>query len=354
MTKASDMRARSLFLPKDLSSGTRTGKRERSKSKLAQQPIGLSPNCNATKDIASRQTISVPRDDKVLGSGYEIWQPARIGGLVYHLYLMEIAQTDLLSPEEEAVLANQIRRGDKEARERMIKANLRLVVKIAHEYEHYGLPLLDLINEGNIGLMKAVERFDPQKGAKLSTYASLWIRQSIRRALSYQSKTVRLPVQVFERIAKMRRIIDHYQEDIGREPTEEELAEELGTTVCWLRKMRRIVIRSISLEAPLKEDQGSRSYAESVADEKMLTAYEKCEQQTIGQLLRELINQLNTREATILRYRFGLEDGNPRTLKEIGRQFGLSRERIRQLQNIALKKLRKLLEERKLIELHPV
>src|SRR5262245_51361957 len=173
------------------------------------------------------------------------------GNTAFHLYLREVGQSKLLTPKEEIALAKRIQKGDSKAREEMIKSNLRLVVKIARDYEDYGLPLLDLINEGNMGLMKAVERFDPRKGAKLSTYASWWIKQSIRRALANQSKTIRLPVHVVDKLFHMRRAAVKLQEELGREATDEELAEELGTTAFRVARLRSAAIRPASLDAPI-------------------------------------------------------------------------------------------------------
>src|ERR1700761_8530735 len=167
------------------------------------------------------------------------------------IYLREIGKTDLLTPEQEVELADRIKRGDPEARAHMIKANLRLVVKIAQDYANYGLPLLDLISEGNIGLMKAVERFDPNKGGKLSTYAAWWIKQSIKRALANQSKTIRLPVHLVDKIARMRRVGMQLAEEFGREPTDEELGEELGISAGRVNQMRTAAIRPTSLDAPI-------------------------------------------------------------------------------------------------------
>src|SRR5437667_4503582 len=171
------------------------------------------------------------------------------GNTAFHLYLREVGQSKLLTPKEEIALAKRIHKGDAKAREEMIKSNLRLVVKIARDYEDYGLPLLDLINEGNMGLMKAVERFDPRKGAKLSTYASWWIKQSIRRALANQSKTIRLPVHVVDKLFHMRRAAMKLQAELGREATDEELAEELGTTPFRVARLRTAAIRPASLDA---------------------------------------------------------------------------------------------------------
>lgn len=265
------------------------------------------------------------------------------GDTAFKLYLREIGQVKLLSPQEEIELAALIKAGDKKAREQMIKANLRLVVKIAHDYEGFGLPLLDLISEGNIGLMKAVERFDPSKGGKLSTYGSWWIKQSIKRALANQSKTIRLPVHLVDKISKMRRVSMKLQEVFGREPTDEELAEEMGMSTSRVAQMRTAAIRPASLDAPIGDDD-SNSYSEVIADENADTPYEQLEDQTVTRMLQEMVTTLDDREATILRYRFGLDGGSEKTLEEVGEKFGVTRERVRQIQNIALNKLRRMIE----------
>ena len=266
------------------------------------------------------------------------------GDTAIKLYLREIGQVKLLTPEEEIELAARIKRGDKKAREQMIKANLRLVVKIAHDYEGFGLPLLDLISEGNIGLMKAVERFDPAKGGKLSTYGSWWIKQSIKRALANQSKTIRLPVHLVDKISKMRRTAMRLQEEFGREPTDEELAEELGISAARVGQMRTAAIRPASLDAPIGDDD-SNNFSEVVQDENADTPYEQLEDKTVTRMLQEMVKTLDPREATILRYRFGLDGGSEKTLEEVGQKFGVTRERVRQIQNIALNKLRKMIEK---------
>jgi RNA polymerase primary sigma factor len=260
------------------------------------------------------------------------------------LYLREIGQVKLLTPQEEIELAARIKKGDKKAREQMIKANLRLVVKIAHDYDGLGLPLLDLISEGNIGLMKAVERFDPAKGGKLSTYGAWWIKQSIKRALANQSKTIRLPVHLVDKISKMRRTSLRLQELLGREPTDEELGEELAMTPSRVAQLRTAAIRPASLDAPIGDDE-SNNFAEIVQDENAQTPYEQLEDKTITKMLQEMVKTLDVREATILRYRFGLDGGNEKTLEEVGAKFGVTRERVRQIQNIALRKLRKMIEK---------
>jgi RNA polymerase primary sigma factor len=266
------------------------------------------------------------------------------GDTAIKLYLREIGQVKLLTPQEEIDLAARIKRGDKKAREQMIKANLRLVVKIARDYEGIGLPLLDLISEGNIGLMKAVERFDPAKGGKLSTYGSWWIKQSIKRALANQSKTIRLPVHLVDKISKMRRTAMRLQEELGREPTDEELGEELGITASRVAQMRMAAIRPASLDAPIG-DEDSNNFAEVVQDESADTPYEQLEEKTVTRMLQEMVKTLDPREATILRARFGLDGGPQKTLEEVGQKFGVTRERVRQIQNIALRKLRKMIEK---------
>ncbi len=271
-------------------------------------------------------------------------RPSYDGDTAIKLYLREIGQVKLLTPQEEIELAARIKKGDKKAREQMIKANLRLVVKIARDYEGIGLPLLDLISEGNIGLMKAVERFDPAKGGKLSTYGSWWIKQSIKRALANQSKTIRLPVHLVDKISKMRRTSMRLQEELGREPTDEELGDELGITASRVAQMRMAAIRPASLDAPIG-DEDSNNFAEVVQDESADTPYQHLEDKTVTKMLHEMVKTLDNREATILRARFGLDGGPQKTLEEVGVKFGVTRERVRQIQNIALKKLRKMIEK---------
>ena len=266
------------------------------------------------------------------------------GDTAIRLYLREIGQVKLLTPDEEIQLAARIKKGDKKAREHMIKANLRLVVKIARDYEGIGLPLLDLISEGNIGLMKAVERFDPAKGGKLSTYGSWWIKQSIKRALANQSKTICLPVHLVDKISKMRRVGMRLQEELGREPTDEELADELGMTAARVAQMRMAAIRPASLDAPIGDDD-SNNFSDVVEDENATSPYDNLEDKTVTGMLQDMVKHLDEREATILRYRFGLDGGSEKTLEEVGVKFGVTRERVRQIQNLALKKLRKMIEK---------
>jgi RNA polymerase primary sigma factor len=260
------------------------------------------------------------------------------------LYMREAVSVPLLTIEEENALAARIKRGDTVAREHMIRANLRLVVKIARDYEGLGLPLLDLINEGNIGLMKGVERFDPAKGGKLSTYSSWWIKQSIKRSLANQSKTIRLPVHLVDKISKMKRAALELQELFGREATDEELAEEMGAPLKKVKLWRRASMRTASLDEPLGDEDSSR-LGEVVPDENSRDPYQDLAHRTTHGLLKDSLHILDAREMTILRERFALDGGSEKTLDEIGQKFGVTRERIRQLQNIALAKLRRKIEE---------
>ena len=220
------------------------------------------------------------------------------------IYLREIGKTALLTREEEVELADRIKNGDKEARAHMIKANLRLVVKIAQDYANYGLPLLDLISEGNIGLMKAVERFDPNKGGKLSTYAAWWIKQSIKRALANQSKTIRLPVHMVDKISKMRRVAMVLSEELGREPTDEELSEEIGIDRAKLSQLKSAAQRPASLDAPIGDDD-STQFGEIIGDEKARTPLELLSHKNMHMQLDDLLEVLDERERKIVDARFG-------------------------------------------------
>ena len=261
-----------------------------------------------------------------------------------NLYLNEIAQYPLISVEEECELAVRIKAGDESAEQELTNANLRLVVKIARDYEGLGLPLLDLIEEGNMGLMKAVKRFDPTKGGKLSTYGSWWIKQSIKRALANQSKTIRLPVHLVDKISRMRRVAMKLQENLGREPTNEELAEEMHMAPAKVSQLRTAAIRPASLQAPLGDEAESDTLGDVVEDDHMHTPYEDLEDKTVTKMLHTMLDHINEREAAILRYRFGLDDGGEtRTLEEVGKKFGVTRERVRQIQNIALGRLKRMI-----------
>lgn len=261
------------------------------------------------------------------------------------IYLREIGQIPLLTPDQEIELAAKIKVGDKEARSLMIRSNLRLVVKIAHDYANLGLPLLDLISEGNIGLMKAVERFDPAKGGKLSTYAAWWIKQSIKRALANQSKTIRLPVHLVDKISKMRRVAMQMSEELGREPTDDELAEEVGLSSGKISQLKTVSIRPASLDAPISDDD-TTEFGEIVGDMDALTPFERLQDKNLKDEVGDLLSVLDDREKKIIFSRFGLDGGKAKTLEEVGKKFGVTRERIRQLQNIALMKLRRALQKK--------
>lgn len=268
------------------------------------------------------------------------------GDTALKLYLREISEVPLLTLQQEMELAGRIKKGDKAAREHMIKANLRLVVKIAHDYDWLGMPLLDLINEGNIGLMKAVERFDPAKGAKFSTYGAWWIKQTIKRAVSNQNKTIRLPVHLLEKISQMRRVAMKLQEELDREPTDEELAAEMGITASRVVEMRNAAIRPASLDAPVGDGGDSHLFGEIIEDQQAENPYDELEEKSGNIMLRGLVETLPPREAAILTFRFGLDSGSERTLEEVGQKFHVTRERVRQIQNLALHKLRRKIERR--------
>jgi RNA polymerase primary sigma factor len=260
------------------------------------------------------------------------------------LYLNEIGRVKLLTPEEELTLAKKVKRGDKKAREQMITANLRLVVRIARDYEGLGLPLLDLINEGNIGLMKGVERYDHTKGAKLSYYAAWWIKQAMMRALANQSKTIRLPVHVVDKMAHIRRAEVKLREDFGHEPTDAEIAEHLEIDVRRIQQYRDASKTPVSLDAPLGHDE-PKPIAEVVADTNAAAPFDELVKANDRGLVRDALATLDERESRILALRFGLDNGKPKTLEEIAVRFDVTRERIRQIQDGALKKMRVQIEE---------
>jgi RNA polymerase primary sigma factor len=261
------------------------------------------------------------------------------------IYLQEIGKTPLLKPSEEVELAALIQQGDHKAREKMIKANLRLVVKIAHDYANFGLPLLDLISEGNIGLIKAVERFDPAKGGKLSTYAAWWIKQSIKRALANQSKTIRLPVHLVDKIARMRRMTAELEEALGRAPTDEEIAYEMEMSVNKVAHLKSVSVRPASLDAPVGDEDGTE-FGDLIGDENSINPLDNLQSKNVVNDLNSLIESLDARESEIIRLRFGLGGDKPKTLEEVGEMFGITRERVRQLQNMALTRMRKALIEK--------
>ena len=262
-----------------------------------------------------------------------------------NVYLREIGRIALLTPKQEIELAVKIKQGDREARALMISSNLRLVVTIAQDYANLGLPLLDLISEGNVGLTVAVDRFDPSKGAKLSTYAAWWIRQSIKRALSNQGRTIRLPVHFGEKISKMRRVALHLSEEIGREPTDDELGDEIGIASEKVSHLKTASTSPASLDAPIGDDDLTE-LGESVADEQARTPFELLRDKDLHNDVDGLLEVLDDREKEIICRRFGFDGGERKTLEEIGRKLRVSRERIRQLENIALSKLRRALRQK--------
>jgi len=324
---------------------TRRGARRVASLRLSTKGPRLSKQSRVRTPLLS---LDFKEEEKPAPAAKKEAEPVRLEsaqGNTLQLYLREIGQVKLLTPAEEIVLAKRIRKGDAAAREHMIKANLRLVVKIARDYEGQGLPLLDLINEGNIGLMKGVERFDPTKGAKLSTYASWWIKQAIKRALSNQSKTIRLPDHVVDKLANIRRAEVKLHEILDRDPTDEELADFLRMDVRRVKVYRQASKAPVSLDAPLSDDD-SDQVSEIVADPNAAAPFERLVKETDSALLREVLAGLSDREKAILAMRFGLNDGVEKTLEEIGKVFGVTRERIRQIESEALKKLRLRMEQR--------
>ncbi|MBC2594693.1 RNA polymerase sigma factor RpoD/SigA [Ruficoccus amylovorans] len=309
------------------------------------------PSANSShKQPAQSEQVSVPRDaDQPLNINrpdVSVPEPETLADLPHSeksaikLYLAEIGKTPLLKPDEEVALARRIRKGDQKARQHMIEANLRLVVKIAHDYANFGLPLLDLISEGNIGLIKAVERFDPDKGGKLSTYAAWWIKQSIKRALANQSKTIRLPVHLVDKIARMRKLTAALQELFGREPTNEEIALEMGMPVNKIAHLKSVSVRPTSLDAPVGEDDDTE-FGDLVGDENAPTPFENLKSKSMLTDVNAMLDALDEREADIIRMRFGIGGDRPQTLEEVGQYFNITRERVRQLQNMALQRMRR-------------
>jgi RNA polymerase primary sigma factor len=259
---------------------------------------------------------------------------------VLNRYLLEIGQLPLLTPEQEIELARKIQNGNAAARERMINANLRLVVTIARDYGNLGLPLVDLISEGNIGLMKAVDRFDPERGVKLSTYAIWWIKRAIKNALANQSKTIRLPAKTIEKISRMRRVSAQMGNELGREPTEDELGEELGIATEKLTRLRSIGLRPESLDAPVGDDEATE-LGEKVPDEQAQTPFESLREKDFSDQINRVLKNLNQRDATIIAERFGLNGTTAKPLEQVAEMIGVTRERVRQLELIALAKLRR-------------
>ncbi|MBN2451636.1 MAG: RNA polymerase sigma factor RpoD/SigA [Lentisphaeria bacterium] len=260
------------------------------------------------------------------------------------LYMQNIGQYPLVTPEEEVELAARIKVGDRDARAKLIRSNLRLVVKIAHDFKGLGLPLLDLISEGNIGLMRAVEKFDPSKGAKLSSYAAWWIKQSMRRALANQARTIRIPVQSASKISKIQAARTKLAEKLGRDPTDNEIAKEVNLTERTVTGLRLGKTTTISLHDPIQHGEDGE-FRDIIPDEKTISPDEIVQDEETLRHMLKLIDRLDERERTILALRFGLTGERPRTLEEVSQTIGRTRERVRQIQNQALEKLRLLLEE---------
>lgn len=254
------------------------------------------------------------------------------------MYLREIGRVSLLTYEEEVSLAKRVEKSDKKAREKLINANLRLVVSIAKKYVNRGLTLLDLIEEGNIGLMRAVEKYDWKRGYKFSTYATWWIRQAITRAIADQARTIRIPVHMVETINKFNRISRKLMQELGREPTPEEVALEMEIEPEKVREIIKVSQEPASLEAPVGEEEDSR-LGDFIQDASA-SPTDQATQALLKDHIREVLASLSPREAKVLEYRFGLEDGKQRTLEEVGKEFGVTRERIRQIEAKAIRKLR--------------
>ncbi|WJH33043.1 RNA polymerase sigma factor RpoD [Paenibacillus aurantius] len=271
-------------------------------------------------------------DDLSLPPGIKINDPVR-------MYLKEIGRVPLLSAEDEIDLAKRIENGDEEAKRRLAEANLRLVVSIAKRYVGRGMLFLDLIQEGNMGLIKAVEKFDHIKGFKFSTYATWWIRQAITRAIADQARTIRIPVHMVETINKLIRVSRQLLQELGREPTPEEIAKEMDLSTDKVREIMKIAQEPVSLETPIGEEDDSH-LGDFIEDQEALAPADAAAYELLKEQLEDVLDTLTEREENVLRLRFGLDDGRTRTLEEVGKVFGVTRERIRQIEAKALRKLR--------------
>ncbi|MBT9134780.1 MAG: RNA polymerase sigma factor SigA [Firmicutes bacterium] len=312
---------------------------------LAAQGIDLVADNSAIETVypSVPDAIAVRIEPEVLGEEAETGEIGIPDGLrlddPVRMYLKEIGRVQLLTSEEEVDLAKRMEEGSEEAKRRLVEANLRLVVSIAKRYVGRGMLFLDLIQEGNLGLMKAVEKFDYRKGYKFSTYATWWIRQAITRAIADQARTIRIPVHMVETINKLIRITRQLLQELGREPTPEEVAQEMNVTVERVHEIHKIAQEPVSLETPIGEEEDSH-LGDFIPDEDALAPADAAAFALLREQLDEVLSTLTTREQKVLRLRFGLEDGRPRTLEEVGQEFGVTRERIRQIEAKALRKLR--------------
>ncbi len=279
-----------------------------------------------------QQTEHYNDDHLILPPGVKVDDPVR-------MYLKEIGRVQLLSTEEEVDLAQRIEQGDEQAKQRLTEANLRLVVSIARRYVGRGMLFLDLIQEGNMGLIKAVDKFDYRKGFKFSTYATWWIRQAITRSIADQSRTIRIPVHMVETINKYIRISRQMLQVLGREPSPEEIAKEMELSLDKVREIMKISQEPISLETPVGEESDSK-LGEFIEDQDALAPADAAAFELLKEQLEDVLDTLTDREESVLRLRFGLDDGRSRTLEEVGKEFGVTRERIRQIEAKALRKLR--------------
>ena len=284
--------------------------------------------------------VEVEKIDLSVPDGVSIEDPVR-------MYLKEIGKVPLLSAEEEIELAKRMELGDQEAKKRLAEANLRLVVSIAKRYVGRGMLFLDLIQEGNLGLIKAVEKFDYRKGYKFSTYATWWIRQAITRAIADQARTIRIPVHMFETINKLIRVSRQLLQELGREPTPEEIAAEMNMPVDRVREILKISQEPVSLETPIGEEEDSH-LGDFIQDDNVPVPADAAAFTLLKEQLEEVLGTLTEREQKVLTLRFGLEDGRARTLEEVGKEFNVTRERIRQIEAKALRKLRHPSRSRKL------